>query len=61
MKRLLLVAVLVAVASFAADARKKGADLIEKYPALEPYFSVPAEESVKPDDLGFIRRCCAGF
>lgn len=56
MKRLLLATVLVAVASFAADARKKGADLIEKYPALEPYFSVPAEEAVKPDDLGFIRR-----
>lgn len=56
MKRLLLAAVLVAVASFAADARKKGTDLIEKYPALEPYFSVPAEEAVKPDDLGFIRR-----
>lgn len=56
MKRLFLAAALVTLVSVAADARKKGTDLIEKYPALEPYFSVPAEEAVKPDDLGFIRR-----
>ena len=42
--------------AFPADARKKKVDLIEKYPALAPYFSMPAEESVQPDELGFIRR-----
>lgn len=56
MKRLLFAAVLVAVASFTADARKKGVDLIERYPALEPYFSMPVGDAVNPDEQGFIRR-----
>ena len=31
-------------------------DLIERYPALEPYFSIPAKAAVCPDEQGFIRR-----
>ena len=42
--------------TFSADARKKKVDLIEKYPALASYFSIPVEEAVQPDELGFIRR-----
>ena len=42
--------------AFSADARKKKVDLIEKYPALAPYFSMPVEAAVPPDELGFIRR-----
>ena len=42
--------------AFSADARKKKVDLIEKYPALAPYFTMPVEETVQPDELGFIRR-----
>lgn len=55
-RTLVLVAALAAVASFTADAKKKKTDLIEKYPALAPYFSTPAEAAVQPDELGFIRR-----
>ena len=42
--------------AFSADARKKKVDLIEKYPVLAPYFSMPVEAAVQPDELGFIRR-----
>ena len=42
--------------AFSADARKKKVDLIEKYPALAPYFTMQVEETVQPDELGFIRR-----
>lgn len=55
-RTLVLVAALAAAASFTADAKKKKTDLIEKYPALAPYFSTPAEAAVQPDELGFIRR-----
>ncbi len=59
MKRKLMATVLIAVVSAAvcmtADAKKKP-DLVEKYPALAPYFSTPVEEAMQPDELGFIRR-----
>lgn len=55
-RTLVLVAALAAAASFTADAKKKKTYLIEKYPALAPYFSTPAEAAVQPDELGFIRR-----
>ena len=55
-RTLVLVAALAAAASFTADAKKKKTDLIEKYPALAPYFSTPVEAAVQPDELGFIRR-----
>ena len=32
------------------------ADLVDKYPALAPYFSTPKAEAMQPDDQGFIRR-----
>lgn len=35
---------------------EKQKTLVEQYPALEPYFSTPVEETVSPDELGFIRR-----
>ena len=54
-RTLILVATLAAAASFSADAKKK-VDLVEKYPALAPYFSTPTEEAIQPDDRGFIRR-----
>lgn len=54
--RTLAIAVTVAAAaSFTADARKKK-DLVQTYPALEAYFSTPVEDTVQPDDKGFIRR-----
>ena len=54
--RILAIAVAVAAAaSFTADARKKK-DLVQTYPALEAYFSTPVEDTVQPDDKGFIRR-----
>jgi hypothetical protein len=58
MKYIVKIMVLLAclMLAFSADARKKKVDLIEKYPALAPYFSMPAEEAVQPDELGFIRR-----
>jgi hypothetical protein len=58
MKYIVKIMVLLAclMLAFSADARKKKVDLIEKYPALAPYFSMPAEEEVQPDELGFIRR-----
>jgi hypothetical protein len=58
MKRIVKIMVLMAclTLAFSADARKKKVDLIEKYPALAPYFSMPVEEEVQPDELGFIRR-----
>ena len=55
-RTLILVAAISVAASFTADAKKKKVDLIEKYPALAPYFSTPVEEAIQPDDLGFIRR-----
>ena len=57
MKYIVKIMVLLAclTLTFPADARKK-VDLIEKYPALAPYFSMPVEEAVQPDELGFIRR-----
>ena len=55
-RTLILVAALSVAASFTADAKKKKVDLVEKYPALAPYFSTPVEEAVQPDELGFIRR-----
>lgn len=54
-RTLILVATLAVAASFSADAKKK-VDLVEKYPALAPYFSTPTAEAVQPDELGFIRR-----
>ena len=39
-----------------AEAARKKRNLVETYPALEPYFEVPAAAAVRPDDLGFIRR-----
>ena len=56
LSKLLLVAVLVAALCPQADAAKRKKDLIATYPALEPYFSVPVEDAVQPDELGFIRR-----
>ena len=54
--RTLAIAVAVAAAaSFTADARKKK-DLVQTYPALAAYFSTPVEDTVQPDDNGFIRR-----
>ena len=57
MKYIVKIMVLLAclTLTFPADARKK-VDLIEKYPALAPYFSMRVEEAVQPDELGFIRR-----
>ena len=55
-RTLILVAAITAAASFTADAKKKKVDLVEKYPALAPYFSTPVEEAIQPDDRGFIRR-----
>ena len=55
-RTLILVAAVSVAASFTADAKKKKKDLVEKYPALAPYFSTPVEEAVQPDELGFIRR-----
>ena len=55
-RTLILVAAISVAASFTADAKKKKVDLIEKYPALAPYFSTPVEEAIQPDELGFIRR-----
>ena len=55
-----IVKILIVLASialtFSADAKRKKDDLIERYPALAPYFSMPVEEAVQPDELGFIRR-----
>ena len=53
-RTLILVATIAVAASFSADAKKKTTDLIEKYPALAPYFSTPTEEAIQPDDRGFI-------
>jgi hypothetical protein len=55
-RTLILVATIAVAASFSADAKKKNVDLVEKYPALAPYFSTPTEEAIQPDDRGFIRR-----
>ena len=55
-RTLILVATIAVAASFSADAKKKTTDLIEKYPALAPYFSTPVEEAIQPDERGFIRR-----
>ena len=55
-RTLILVATIAVAATFTADAKKKNTDLIEKYPALAPYFSTPVEEAIQPDDRGFIRR-----
>ena len=55
-RTLILVAAITAAASFTADAKKKKVDLVEKYPALAPYFSTPVEEAIQPDERGFIRR-----
>ena len=55
-RTLILVATVAAAATFTADAAKKKVDLVEKYPALAPYFSTPTEEAIQPDDRGFIRR-----
>lgn len=54
-KRFILILALASSVSFTADARKKG-NLIDKYPALEPYFSIPTAEAMQPDEQGFIRR-----
>ena len=55
-----IVKILIVLASialtFSADAKKKKADLIERYPALAPYFCIPVEKTIQPDELGFIRR-----
>ena len=40
-------------AGYSPDAKE---NLVEKHPALAPYFSVPSEEAIKPDEQGFIRR-----
>jgi hypothetical protein len=37
-------------------AEKPATDVVAQYPALEPYFSMPAEERISPDEQGFIRR-----
>ena len=54
-RTLIIVAAITAAASFTAAAKKK-VDLVEKYPALAPYFSTPVEEAIQPDERGFIRR-----
>lgn len=48
--------VLAASLCSTAEAARKKRNLVETYPALEPYFEVPAAAAVRPDDLGFIRR-----
>ena len=55
-RTLILAATLAATVSFSADAKKKGEDLVEKYPALAPYFSTPTADVMQPDEQGFIRR-----
>ena len=55
-RTLILAATLAAAVSLSADAKKKGEDLVEKYPALAPYFSTPIADVMQPDDQGFIRR-----
>lgn len=51
-----LLCTLLISASFQAGARKRTADLVEKYPALAPYFTVPSADAIHPDEQGFIRR-----
>lgn len=50
-----LTALLALTTSITSDAGKK-TNLIERYPALSPYFTIPAGEVASPDSLGFIRR-----
>ncbi len=52
---ILLTAVMSAAVYLPSEAKKK-TDLVEKYPALAPYFSTPTEVAVQPDEFGFIRR-----
>lgn len=53
---LVAVAMVLASIPLSLDAKRKSADLVEKYPALAPYFSTPTTESIRPDEQGFIRR-----
>lgn len=53
---LVAVAMVLASIPLSLDAKRKSADLVEKYPALAPYFSTPSTESIRPDEQGFIRR-----
>ncbi len=55
LKAFLLTSALAVAVCSPAEAKKK-TDLVEKYPALAPYFSTPTEEAIQPDELGFIRR-----
>ena len=52
----ILIAIALLAIPLSLDARRKGAGLMEKHPALAPYFTVPADGPMQPDELGFIRR-----
>lgn len=57
-KRIMLVVAVAALSAamcLTAQARKKK-DLVQMYPALEAYFSTPADGPAQPDENGFIRR-----
>ena len=51
----LLAMALIVMPFVHADAGKKK-DIVEAYPALAPYFTVPSGKVMSPDELGFIRR-----
>lgn len=51
----LLAMTLIVMPFVHADAGKKK-DIVEAYPALAPYFTVPSGKVMSPDELGFIRR-----
>ena len=55
-RTIVLVALFALAASSSADAKRKADGLVEKYPALAPYFSSPSGDAMQPDELGFIRR-----
>lgn len=52
----ILIAIALLAIPLSLDARRKGAGLMEKHPALAPYFTVPTDGPMQPDELGFIRR-----
>jgi len=56
MKRILYIFILFLALSSTADARKNPKELVNRYPALAPYFSTPSADAMSPDENGFIRR-----
>lgn len=56
MKRILYIFILFLALSSTADARINPKELVNRYPALAPYFSTPSADAMSPDENGFIRR-----